>query len=267
MTYYILINGRETGPLTFDQLRSYSIQPDTKVWRNDLPNWVEARELDELKELLGYSPSSFSRQNTGYTAPPASHASGNFDTFGFLARLDKNYQWMIGSIITLLAGTLFLVFASVAAVAAERYDDSYARVGSFMLIAILIFLAGVVLTIVFFCKVQYAYWTIVQDGSQKPSPGEAVGFLFIPLFNFYWAFVSFNRLSKELNKKADMVDPGGYQRADEGTSLTYCILNICTIIPFLGYLASLVNIILFFIIMGNHKKVVHRIANGNALSF
>lgn len=268
MNYYILINGQQTGPLTLDQLRNYTIRPDTRVWREDLPNWIEARELDELKVLWTQTPPPFGQGTSSYTPPsPESRATGNFDAFAFLAKLDKDYQWMIGSIITLFGGLFLCLIAGIWSAADDGWSDRHGSSVLFLVIAMLVFLAGIVLSIVFFCKVQYAFWTIVQDGTQKPKPGEAVGFLFIPFFNLYWIFVSFNRLSKELNKVADERDPGGYPRADEGVSLAYCILYLCAIIPILGYLAILGRLVLFFIMMANHKKTVHRIANAGALSF
>lgn len=268
MHYYILVNGRETGPLSLEQVRQYRLQPASRVWRSDLPNWVEARDLDELKELLVQPPPVYGHSNTAYQgASNANRYMHNFDSASFLAKLDKDYSWMIGSCIALLGSLVLTVFIGVSVTAASEYGNDSAGSIFALVIAALILMAAVVLTIVFFCKVQYAFWTIVQDGTDKPKPGEAVGFLFIPFFSWYWIFVSFNRLSKELNKMADERDPGGYQRADEGVSLTYCILILCSIIPFLGYLAMLARIILFFIMMANHKKVVHRIANASALSF
>lgn len=264
MTYYIFVNGQQTGPLTYEQLQQYNIQPDTKVWREGLADWVSARELDDLKDLL--AKTSFAAWSAT-TQPETYRPASNFDSAGFLAKLDRDYQWMIGSMIALLAGFVLLMMATGWAAFDDREIDENSQFVFFVLIAALVVLAAVVLSIVFFCKVQYAYWTIVQGGNGIPKPGEAVGFLFIPFFNFYWIFVSFNRLSKELNRVADERDPGGYPRADEGVSMAYCILHLCSIIPFLGYLASLGSLILFFIMMANHKKVVYRIVNAQAFSF
>ena len=44
-------------------------------------------------------------------------------------------------------------------------------------------LAGVMLTFL------YKIWSSINDGQTKPTPGTAVGFLFIPLFSIYWIFV------------------------------------------------------------------------------
>ncbi len=35
----------------------------------------------------------------------------------------------------------------------------------------------------------YKMWSSIDDGATQPTPGKAVGFLFIPLFSIYWVFV------------------------------------------------------------------------------
>jgi hypothetical protein len=52
----------------------------------------------------------------------------------------------------------------------------------------------------------YKIWAALPPGSARTTPGKAVGFLFIPLFNFYWHFVAlfgwtgdFRRYARERN--------------------------------------------------------------------
>jgi len=44
---------------------------------------------------------------------------------------------------------------------------------------------------ILFLRVLYLAWRIIQDRYTKPTPGYAVGLLFIPLFNIYWQFKAF----------------------------------------------------------------------------
>jgi hypothetical protein len=41
----------------------------------------------------------------------------------------------------------------------------------------------------------YSCWTALPEPYRATSPGRAAGFLFIPVFNFYWAFVTFPKLA------------------------------------------------------------------------
>lgn len=50
--YYITKNESSVGPFSIDQLKHQGILPETKVWYEGLPDWVEARTLAELSELF-----------------------------------------------------------------------------------------------------------------------------------------------------------------------------------------------------------------------
>ena len=45
----------------------------------------------------------------------------------------------------------------------------------------------------------YRYWTTLQGGNARTTPGKAIGFLFIPLFNFYWGYQCFIGLRNDMN--------------------------------------------------------------------
>jgi len=51
-------------------------------------------------------------------------------------------------------------------------------------------IAGVAMWLLFL-RVLYLAWRIIQDRYTKPSPGMAVGLLFVPFFNIYWQFKAF----------------------------------------------------------------------------
>ena len=50
--YYIVKNGTNSGPYTFEQLKYHGIIPTTKVWYEGLPEWVEAQTVPELNPLF-----------------------------------------------------------------------------------------------------------------------------------------------------------------------------------------------------------------------
>lgn len=50
--YYIIIEGRQTGPFSKDVLASQHINGETLVWRVGLPDWVKASSLPELSDIL-----------------------------------------------------------------------------------------------------------------------------------------------------------------------------------------------------------------------
>lgn len=76
-------------------------------------------------------------------------------------------------------------------------------------------LAVTIIATVFYCIFLYKAWELIQDGRARTTPGQAVGFMFIPFFNFYWYFVAIkgladdlNQYSRERNLSASPVSPG-----------------------------------------------------------
>jgi serine/threonine protein kinase len=52
---------------------------------------------------------------------------------------------------------------------------------------------------VFWSMLHYSCWKALPERFRATTPSRALGFLFIPLFNFYWAFVSFPKLATGFN--------------------------------------------------------------------
>ncbi|MGO8927738.1 MAG: protein kinase domain-containing protein [Limisphaerales bacterium] len=52
---------------------------------------------------------------------------------------------------------------------------------------------------VFWAMLHYSCWKALPEKFRATTPGRALGFLFIPLFNYYWFFVSFPKLATGFN--------------------------------------------------------------------
>jgi predicted RNA-binding Zn-ribbon protein involved in translation (DUF1610 family) len=100
--------------------------------------------------------------------------------------------------------------------------------------------------VVFHFMLLYQLWCTVQDGRAASTPGQAIGFLFIPFFNIYWQFVAIWGLAKELNRYSREHNIAAPE-VNEGLALTVCILNCCSIIPYLGILTALAGMIIAII--------------------
>ncbi|SEM55834.1 hypothetical protein SAMN04489760_12213 [Syntrophus gentianae] len=87
----------------------------------------------------------------------------------------------------------------------------------------------------------YKCWSIVQGFGARTTPGKAVGYLFIPFFNFYWIFVALKGLSEDANtfsKRQEM-----RKEISVGLSLSICIILIIPYINMLGL--PLQNILIY----------------------
>ncbi len=58
MSYYIIYNGRQVGPVSKEELTNYGLTPYSMIWTQGLPNWVPAYTVSELKDLLRYHGST-----------------------------------------------------------------------------------------------------------------------------------------------------------------------------------------------------------------
>lgn len=51
-TYYIVVEGKQQGPFTQEELRQCNLTTETYIWREGLTNWVKAGTLPELTGIL-----------------------------------------------------------------------------------------------------------------------------------------------------------------------------------------------------------------------
>jgi serine/threonine protein kinase len=52
---------------------------------------------------------------------------------------------------------------------------------------------------VFWSILHYSCWKVLPEKYRATTPGRALGFIFVPLFNFYWAFITFPKLATGFN--------------------------------------------------------------------
>lgn len=95
---------------------------------------------------------------------------------------------------------------------------------------------------VVFVIVIYRMWGAIQDGHARTQPGRAVGFLFIPFFNVYWAFQALWGFAKDYNSYLERHGLN-LRRLPEGIFLAYIILCLGAWIPFLGWLLVAANMV------------------------
>lgn len=97
----------------------------------------------------------------------------------------------------------------------------------------------------------YKAWKAIQDGNARTTPGKAVGFLFIPFFNFYWVFQAIWGFAKDYNSYITR-HKISTSKLTEGLFLAYCILILVTV--FLsragaaGLVFSIINLVILTII-------------------
>jgi len=105
----------------------------------------------------------------------------------------------------------------------------------------------------------YKSWAAIQDGHARTTPGKAIGLLFVPFFNIYWAFQAIWGLAKDFNAYIQRNSiPAA--RLPEGLFLAYCILCFTTWIPVLGLVLLVVNFIIGLIIVSDLCDRINAVA-------
>lgn len=70
MEYYILIDGKTEGPFSLEKLKEMPVTPQTKVWRQGMPEWIPAGDVSELNFLFGTPPPAPVENNSNREAEP-----------------------------------------------------------------------------------------------------------------------------------------------------------------------------------------------------
>ena len=101
-------------------------------------------------------------------------------------------------------------------------------------------------------------WSVIQDGQARMTPGQAVGFLFVPFYNLYWIFQVWGGFQKDYNDYLNRyrmtvppLPPGMYE--------AYPILSILCLIPFLGILVAPVGLFVFLSLISKTCDAVNNL--------
>lgn len=124
MEYFAIINGVQSGPFPKDRLTTAGVQPDTFVWRQGLPGWVQAETLPELSDIF-MSDSAFG----GY-ARPAEPVSP-YNVYGRQPEPVPHTNWLPWAIVGTVFGALFscigMIFGIIGITNAQKANKYYAE--------------------------------------------------------------------------------------------------------------------------------------------
>jgi len=92
--------------------------------------------------------------------------------------------------------------------------------------------------------------------------GRAIGFIFIPFFNFYWIFVFWGRLADRINLQFRL--RGELPPVSKGLAVAIPILTVTSLIPFVGIATGLTNLFILIPIIGSQiQNASNRLAEWN----
>jgi len=188
--WYYETHGQAQGPISqaelCDLVQTGRLSIQTLVWQEGLINWKKFSEtslIDQLEE--GTTPPAYDFEEIAAQDPLATKKLNTINwLFGFFA---------VGCVFTLIMLASYPLLISVV------LNENQAAIIVFSLIY-QFFGLGANASYVLECILLYQFWKLVQDGNARTTPGKAVGFLFIPFYNFYWMFIAYWGLANELKR-------------------------------------------------------------------
>ena len=120
-------------------------------------------------------------------------------------------------------------------------------------------------SIVFTCVLHYKCWRAIPSSFARTTPGKAVGGLFIPFYNLYWAFPSFGGLGKDC---AAIASKNGLHNSSlAGLGMTYSILWVGALlmnnVPGLGLLLDVAAFVVWIVFYKNVVRLLNGISPPN----
>jgi hypothetical protein len=219
--WFYVENGQKAGPVTEQTLALLlsqgTINSSTLVWMEGMPEWKQLGGTELSESILHRSP-----MNEIESITPRINPKG----------LKTLFIWFF------ITSTAYMVLYPIITLLVPKSDFSNLLSCIYAPFSIA---AGVLEYILL-----YKFWKIIQDGFAKTSPGKAVGYSFIPLFNFYWIFIAIGSLAGELNHyilRHFKNDPSGLRRAHPAFAWIFILFSFgssCVSLFFLGQIFSTV---------------------------
>jgi len=244
---------------------------------NDINNQVCANCGTPLPQPFGQRPTPAPMQNVyctncGAVNDPRSSACVNCGTplhrvaqpAGYLPPVERISKGKyLGSIIAgIVVGMIFIAGGIVVIVVGSRSSYGGEPESGTIVGGVLLLLVGIAASI--YASIMefvfwYKCWKAIQDGYARATPAKAIGFLFIPFYNFYWIFECYWGFSKDFNMLVDRHNLGT-RKLPEGLFLTACILTLVGVIPYAGYVASLASGIIHLVMISQACDAVNSLA-------
>jgi hypothetical protein len=124
---------------------------------------------------------------------------------------------------------------------------------SILVLSVVNFLC-MIISIIIASILLYRFWNIIQKGNiTRTTPGKAVGFTFIPIFNLYWFYVAYIGLAKDMNAYCD--ENNINVRFNESLALSWYILTLLSAIPLTGVITGIIAFILYLVMMKKFSEL------------
>lgn len=263
MWYYVL-NNQQAGPTDANGIKGLlevqTIQPTTLLWKEGMPDWAPLNRT-ELAYLL---PAAVAPAPYPIVPPPTTAATAAMSApvqapapvypQPYPQYPQPAYPTYPQPVYT--PGMVSPYAPAYNVISAAKINELDQLMTWFWIcFGFGFLLVGIpwIASLVIYFVILHKCWQVVQDGYARTSPGQAVGFMFLPFFNFYWQFVALQGLAKEMN--AYMARHNIYaERAPESLATTNCIFNLLNLIPYVDFVTIIPSFIMNLVLIAQLKR-------------
>ena len=129
----------------------------------------------------------------------------------------------------------------------NNYEELIYGLSGALIVFVIILILGILAVRILFLLNLHKTLQAVSIENRTMDPG-LVWLALIPIFAWVWHFIIVTRIGDSLKAEFEILDiPKNEERPSYNTGLTYSILTVCSIIPFLGGLAGLVGFVFMII--------------------
>jgi len=283
--------GPYTGEQLVQFAQEGRIATDTLVWAEGMADWLPAAQIPGLfpaaAPVAAAAPAPTPAPAPATWAPPGARTAAALQTtvkpaasLGLVAAAPvggpypyfhikaASFGLWVGAFVGAVVCSILMIAKSMsmaqAAIlagsqaqtqeAAEQAAQQVATSGAGMFL-VLLALTGVcvLLSAIFFYMNIYRAWSCLRAGAPATTPGKAVGFLLIPLFQLYWMFIAISGLAKDWNRvMSSYEDLQTAPRFNETMFLLFCIgsiifppLALFTVFPVMSQICKGINFFAF----------------------
>lgn len=227
--YFLFINDQVSGPFSLPQLLDYHTTSSTLIWTKESNAWLEARQYPEVIKFI-------ETQNN----PKAVFENVDllkvryFQLNTSAAKIRQKFYhfqisfWISVGVLAFLGigfGSTFYLYQE------NEFFISMIPIITYSSFILLSFPAT--FAFIYFLEFIYYGWKIIEDNPESVPATKAVGYLFIPFYNFYWILVSFKTLTVGSNQLLKRISPNN-SLMSESIPVAFGVFFILTCVPFLG---------------------------------
>lgn len=131
----------------------------------------------------------------------------------------------------------------------------------FQELLLIVVLGGILLVGIFYLLTLQNTLKTISPENRKMEPGN-VWFLLIPLVNIVYSFIVVDAISVSLKNEYEKYGVVTAEKPAYNIGLAMCILNILSVIPFVGIVTFLCWII-YWVKVNEHKNEIIKLQNAN----